>query len=85
MRLLTKFKKYSLIFLGTAGIVAVLASFKLQFLPQIQMGVMSAVVTFYLIWAIIYHYLDKSLKLEIVVEYVLTALLALVLVYGILL
>lgn len=38
----------------------------------------------YLVWALIYHKRDKSLTLTIFIEYLLTALLALVLVSGVL-
>ena len=36
----------------------------------------------YLIWALIYHKLDKSLTLPIILEYVLTAALVLTLLSG---
>lgn len=41
-------------------------------------------VIIYLIWAILYHKKDKSLTLPIILEYLLTAVLALVLIMGVL-
>ena len=38
---------------------------------------------FYMVWALIHHKKDKSLTFAIIVEYLLTALLALVLVAGV--
>lgn len=41
-------------------------------------------VLIYLIWAIIHHKRDKSLTLEVCIEYLLTAALALILLFGVL-
>ena len=51
-------------------------------LVQFQILVMLSVL--YLGWALLHHNLDKSLTLEIIIEYVLTALLAMVILYGVL-
>ncbi len=37
----------------------------------------------YLVWALIYHKKDKSLTLEILVEYFLVVILVLVLLFGV--
>ena len=41
-------------------------------------------IVIYLFWAVIYHKKDKSLTLTIFIEYVLTAALVLILLFGVL-
>ena len=41
-------------------------------------------VLIYLVWALIYHKKDKSLTLEVILEYVLTAALVLIVFIGVL-
>lgn len=40
-------------------------------------------VLFYLVWALLHHKKDKSLTFPIIVEYLLTALLVVVLITGV--
>lgn len=51
----------------------------------VQLQILSFLSVTYLIWAVIHHYLDKSLTLEIVVEYFLIASLVVVVLSSILL
>lgn len=78
-------RRYSFLLIGGSALVALVAVLKLGGLPQIQFLVILCLTFVYLAWAIGYHFLDKSLKLEILLEYILTALLALVVAYGMLL
>lgn len=48
------------------------------------MRVLIMAVLVYLIWALIHHRRDKSLTLPIFIEYLLTAVLALILLMGVL-
>ena len=50
-----------------------------------QLYILIIAIVSYLIWAIIHHRRDKSLTLETFLEYVLTAILALILFLGVLL
>ena len=50
--------------------------------PRVQFQILTALAILYLSWAFFHHTLDKTLKLEIVIEYVLTALLAIIILYG---
>lgn len=65
-------------------VISVMLLFKLsgrQFLP---LYILSIALLIYLIWAFVFHKLDKSLTSPIFIEYLLTALLALVLLSGVL-
>ncbi len=70
--------------IGGAALVALVGILKLQSQPQAQFSVLLALVLLYLAWALIHHILDKSLTLEVSLEYILTALLALIFFYGVL-
>lgn len=85
MKLRTKIYKHKLTILIVVALISAVAVIKFQFLPQIQFAVLSTLVLFYLCWALLYHHFDKSLKLEIMIEYILTAALALVFFYGLIL
>lgn len=50
---------------------------------MIYLKALALAVLIYLIWAIIYHKKDKSLTFEVLVEYLLTAVLVLVLLMGV--
>ncbi len=49
------------------------------------MMILSAGILIYLIWGLIHHKHDKSLTFPILIEYLLTALLSIVILTGILL
>lgn len=70
----------TLIVLGTA--LAVLIMFKFKNHPYLSVYTVIAASLIYLLWALIYHKLDKSLTLAVILEYVLTALLVLILLSG---
>jgi hypothetical protein len=80
-----KIQKHHIFVLVIAAILAVLAILKFSNDHQLQFFILTALIALYLIWGFIYHYFDKSLKLEIILEYVLTAMLALTVLYGVLL
>lgn len=46
--------------------------------------ILGAGILIYLIWAILHHKRDKSLTLPILLEYLLTAVLVLILILGVL-
>ncbi len=68
-----------------AAFLALILVLKFQAVALAQFGILVTLVLFYLIWAFSYHLNDKTLKLEIMVEYFLIAALALIFFYGILL
>ena len=51
---------------------------------KIQLLLLSGAIFVYLLWAFIYHKKDKSLTLPIYLEYLLTAVLVLILLIGVL-
>lgn len=62
-----------------------IALFWFRFAPTIQFIIFSIATCFYLIFALIHHFKQKTLILEIVIEYVLIAILALVVVQSLIL
>lgn len=40
-------------------------------------------ILIYLLWALLHHKKDKSLTLEVILEYLLTAALSLILIFGV--
>lgn len=80
-----KIHKYNLVFILCLAVIAVIIVLKLQGFPQIQFLVTLVLSFIYLGWALLYHKLDKTLTLEVMLEYILTALLAIVVSYGALL
>jgi hypothetical protein len=85
MRLSLKINLHSVIFIIILSVLSTILVLKLQSFPQVQFLIVTALIFFYLTWALFYHFKDKSLSLEVMLEYILTALLALVCFYGILL
>lgn len=71
-------------FIISLAIITIIWVWKLRTFPflQIRTLIISSVV--YLIWAYAYHYFDKSLTVGVYIEYLLTALLALILMLGVL-
>lgn len=45
--------------------------------------ILSIGILIYLIWAIVHHKRNKSLTLEVLLEYLLTAALSLILIFGV--
>ena len=85
MRLVLKAHKHNFLIIFIAALAGFISVFRLQGTPMLQFFVLVVLISFYLFWATLYHFFDKSLKLEIMIEYILTALLALVILYGVLL
>lgn len=72
------------VFVVSLVIVAVVLILNARNSSQLELIILVAATAFYLAWALIYHHLDKSLTLDVFMEYVLTALLALILLIGVL-
>lgn len=85
MGVISKLRKNTFGLLILSTVIVLLTIFKLSDQPRVQLSVLTGLVLFYLIWGIFYHHIDKSLKTEIIIEYILTAALALSFIYGILL
>lgn len=60
--------------------VFLITLFWLRFSPQKQFMIFFIATAVYLIFALIHHFREKTLILEIVVEYILIAILALIVV-----
>ncbi len=80
-----KLKKQNLhsIFFILTTIAVTISLFKFQSLATHPFYLILACCFVYLIWALIYHKFDKSLTLNIYLEYLLTAVLVLVLMTGV--
>lgn len=70
---LLNLKKHFVLIAVLSAVLAVLALFKLPFFQPI---IFTILVLFYLTWALLHHFIDKSLTLEVALEYILTAALA---------
>lgn len=80
-----KFNINSIVFIIVLALIALVGVLKLKDFPQIQFLIITLLIFFYLAWALLYHLKDRSLSLEVMLEYILTALLGLICFYGILL
>lgn len=78
-----KLKKHQLAMIVSAAALSLAAILKFQNIPQLQLIILTMLALFYLGWALSYHFLERNLTLEILIEYILTALLALVFFYGV--
>lgn len=85
MKILDRLHKHNIFLIIVAALLALILVLKFQTSAITQFIILSMMVIFYLIWAINYHLNDKTLKLEIMIEYFLIAALALIFFYGILL
>ncbi len=54
-------------------------------LPVWQPVIFIGLVLFYLLWALLHHFTEKSLTLEVALEYILTAVFALIFFLGLML
>ena len=77
-------QRHNVMVIMVLAAVTLLLVFRFQYLPNLQFMFLATLVIVYLAWAFIFHYRDKSLTLEVATEYLLTALLAVVVLYGIL-
>ena len=71
-------------FVTTLTILTIIWIWKLRTFPFLQLRTLIMAAIIYLIWAYAYHYFDKSLTVTIYIEYLLTAVLALILLLGVL-
>lgn len=84
-RIFIRLHRFNLLIILFAAFFSILGLLKFSTIPQVQFLIVLSLIFFYLAWALMYHLLDKSLTLEVTLEYVLTALLAVVVLYGVLL
>lgn len=82
--MLKKQKAINNIFFLALTVAAIYLIFKNRNSPNLLFIVMLGAASIYLAWAVIYHKIDKSLTLPIFLEYLLTAVLVLILLMGIL-
>lgn len=80
-KLIRKFGIYFLILLALTTLVVL---FRPEVTPFVRLQSLIFLTISYLAWAFVYHIVDKTISLEIVIEYLLTASLALVILYSIL-
>lgn len=85
LKKVTKLQRYGFLIIVLTSAVSLMLILKLQYLPQAQFLVATVLVMFYLTWALVHHFADKTITMEVMIEYVLTACLALIVLYGILL
>lgn len=78
---LIKYDLLSHIFLAVS-LVLIVASFFFKSLGQFQYLIIFLAVAIYLSSSVIHHYLDKSLTLEVGLEYILIGALAILLIFG---
>lgn len=82
-----KLKKQQLtnnIFFVVLTLASIYLIFKNRNSTNLSLYIMLGVSSIYLAWALIYHKIDKSLTLPIFLEYLLTAVLVLILFLGVL-
>lgn len=82
--MLKKQKTLDNIFFFLLTAAAVYLIFKNRNSPNLLFIVMLGAASIYLAWAAIFHKIDKSLTLPIFIEYLLTAVLVLILLMGVL-
>lgn len=68
--------------LGFIVLSSLLLVLKFQYSVNLQLRIIIVLILSYLIWAFLYHLHDKSLTKNIMIEYILTAALALVIITG---
>ncbi len=71
-------------FVTALTVITIVWIWKLRAFPFLQLRTLIIASIMYLIWAYTYHYFDKSLTVGVYMEYLLTALLALILLLGVL-
>lgn len=75
----------SRVLLAVLVLSALILILKVRFSPQLELTILVSATILYLAWALAYHHFDKSLTLDVFMEYVLIAILALILLLGVLL
>lgn len=64
------------------GLLAMVLMWQFQARSELQLQVLIIVGLIYIIGAFIHHHFDKTLTLEVIIEYILIAILALSIVSG---
>lgn len=83
---LTRLKKINLIWVWLVTVPIFIWGFLFGNLTNpFKFFLLIIAASFYLLMTIVHHYLEKSLNLEIVVEYVLIAILSVIILYSLLL
>ncbi len=77
------FLKKRFIFVLILSVVAFGAA--LLKLPAWQPEIFTSLVLLYLLWALLHHFIEKSLTLEVALEYILTAIFVLIFFLGLML
>lgn len=67
-----------------AAVLTIIGLLKFKNNTTFQIELLGILIVFYLTWATAHHWIDKSLTLEIVLEYVLIVGLTFVVLYGLL-
>lgn len=80
-----RINKHSVLILVVLSLIALIGVFRFGDNSRLQFQILTSLALIYLSWALLHHTIDKSLTLEVVIEYVLTALLAIIILYGTLL
>jgi hypothetical protein len=62
--------------------VALVTLIVFRYAPAISFGILAGVTLIYLVGAIWHHFQDKTLTVEIIIEYILIAALALLILQG---
>ena len=71
------------IFFLVLTLASIFLIFKNRNSPNLLIYIMLGVASIYLAWAAVFHKIDKSLTLPIFLEYLLTALLSIILLTGV--
>lgn len=79
---MTKRKRLHNLILVLITVLAVFALMQFKGRDNMPILIIGISCLLYLVWALIYHKLDKSLTLAVTLEYVLTATLVLILLSG---
>ena len=77
-------RKYSIYFWSSLVITTIVVITRPDTAAVIRFQALIFLTIAYLCWALIFHIIDKSINLEIVIEYLLTATLTLVILYSLL-
>ena len=70
----------ALVFILTFGIGALLF---FQRTPQMQIISAFLTASFYVLWGIVHHYVEKDLQIRVVIEYIMVALLGFLILWSI--
>lgn len=72
----------SMLALIIVALLSAVTLLKFSYVPFIQVFVLIGFGIFYILWSIFHHRMDKSLTLEVFLEYLLTAGLVFILLAG---